>query len=170
MKSCCWIYSSLGSWWLEQGGLQTLQSYVTEDQSHPIFDPVEQMKPTVWRDVIENRFPVSHIRLLEDMLQGGDPYYIDEEHKLMFVHAGIVMKKTLDDHDTPDFLWSRDTSFLLDLNAEWMEPYTVVHGHTPADEARIRHRRVGVDTGCFETGVLTAARFVCGELNGFLST
>ncbi|WP_417496108.1 metallophosphoesterase [Maricaulis sp.] len=158
-----------GLWWLENGGLQTLQSYVANEQNHPIFDPVEQMKQSVWRDVID-RIPVAHIRALEDMLQGDEPYYIDEKHKLIFVHAGIIMKKPLEEHDTPDFLWSRDTSFLLDTDADWVEPYTVVHGHTPADEPRIRNRRIGVDTGCFETGVLTAARFVCGELNGFLST
>lgn len=159
-----------GSWWIENGGLQTLQSYVANEHNHPIFDPVEQMKPAVWRDVID-RIPVAHIRLLEDILQGGDPYYIDENHKLMFVHAGIIMRKTLDDHDTADLLWSRDTSFLLDVDAEWIEPtYTVVHGHTPDDEPRIRNRRIGVDTGCFETGILTAARFVCGKLDGFIST
>ena len=158
-----------GSWWIQQGGLQTLQSYVANEQNHPIFDPVEQMKPAVWRDVID-RIQVSHIRLLEDILQGGDPYFMDENHNLMFVHAGIIMKQTLDDHDTADFLWSRDRWFLLDETAEWMEDYTVVHGHTPADEPRIRNRRIGVDTGCFETGILTAARFVCGKLDGFIST
>jgi serine/threonine protein phosphatase 1 len=156
-------------WWVEQGGLQTLQSYVAEDPDHQIFDPVEQMNPDVWRDVID-RVPMSHIRLLEDMLLGGDPAYIDERHELMFVHAGIVMKKRLDDHDAADLLWSRDRSFLLDVDAEWVEPYTVVHGHTPADAPRIRNRRIGVDTGCFETGVLTAVRFSSGRLDGFLST
>ena len=165
-----------GGFWIQQGGLQTLQSYVVNEHNHPIFDPVEQMKPAVWRDVID-RIPVAHIRLLEDMLQGGDPYYIDEQDQhideqdqLLFVHAGIVMKKRLDDHDVADFLWSRDTSFLLDVDADWVEPYTVVHGHTPDDEPRVRNRRIGVDTGCFETGILTAARFVCGKLDGFIST
>ena len=159
-----------GLWWLENGGLQTLQSYVANEHNHPIFDPGLQMNPDVWRDVID-RIPVLHIRLLERLLLGIEPYYIDERYQLLFVHAGIVMRKRLDDHDVADLLWSRDTSFLLDVDAEWIEPtYTVVHGHTPADEPRIRNRRIGVDTGCFETGILTAARFVCGKLDGFIST
>lgn len=158
------------SWWIvEQGGLQTLQSYVANEHNHPIFDPDEQMKPAVWLDVID-RIPMAHIRLLERLLLGIQPYYIDEQDKLLFVHAGIVMKQTLEEHDTADFLWSRDRSFLLDLDAEWIEPYTVVHGHTPDDQPRVRNRRIGVDTGCFETGILTAARFVCGKLDGFIST
>ena len=35
----------------------------------------------------------------------------------------------------------------------------VVHGHTPAEDAHADHRRVGLDTGAYMTGVLTACRF-----------
>ena len=32
----------------------------------------------------------------------------------------------------------------------------VVHGHTPRHEPTVKHNRIGIDTGAYETGVLTA--------------
>ncbi len=34
----------------------------------------------------------------------------------------------------------------------------MVHGHTPAEEAYADHRRIGLDTGAYATGLLTAMR------------
>ncbi|MEM0908525.1 MAG: serine/threonine protein phosphatase, partial [Pseudomonadota bacterium] len=36
-------------------------------------------------------------------------------------------------------------------------PVRVVHGHTPQREPQVRPYRIGVDTGAFATGRLTAA-------------
>jgi serine/threonine protein phosphatase 1 len=33
-----------------------------------------------------------------------------------------------------------------------------VHGHTIAEEVEVRHNRIGIDTGAFYTGRLTALR------------
>lgn len=34
----------------------------------------------------------------------------------------------------------------------------VVHGHTPTPRAQADHRRIGIDTKAYDTGVLTALR------------
>ena len=34
----------------------------------------------------------------------------------------------------------------------------VVHGHTISDEPEVRHNRIGIDTGAYASGKLTAVR------------
>ncbi len=40
--------------------------------------------------------------------------------------------------------------------ADYTGPFVVVHGHTISNEPEVRHNRIGVDTGAFMTGRLTA--------------
>lgn len=80
-----------------------------------------------------------------------------------FVHAGVRPGVALDAQDERDLLWIRH-EFLMSG-----EPFgkVVVHGHTPAYEPEIRPNRIGVDTGCYFTGVLTAVRLE-GETRRFI--
>ena len=45
----------------------------------------------------------------------------------------------------------------------------VIHGHTISDGVEQRANRIGIDTGAYQTGILTAAVVEEGEL-GFLAT
>lgn len=74
----------------------------------------------------------------------------------LFVHAGIRPKRPVEEQDVHDCRWIREPflSFKGDFG------YTVVHGHTVTDEPIIRHNRIGIDTGAFKSGRLTA---VCLE-------
>lgn len=80
-----------------------------------------------------------------------------------FVHAGVRPGVALHAQAARDLMWIRHEFLLSD------EPFgkVVVHGHTPAYDPEVRENRIGVDTGCYFTGVLTAVRLE-GETRRFL--
>src|SRR3546814_10750394 len=51
-----------------------------------------------------------------------------------------------------DLRWIREPF----LSARRRDPWMVVHGHTPADAVDHGPQRIGIDTGAFASGVLTA--------------
>jgi serine/threonine protein phosphatase 1 len=67
-------------------------------------------------------------------------------------HAGINPDRGLDDQRVEDLLWIREP-FLHPLS--WTSDVVVIHGHTPQAPAAHRHR-IGIDSGVFFTGRLTA--------------
>jgi serine/threonine protein phosphatase 1 len=70
----------------------------------------------------------------------------------LFVHAGIRPGTAHEAQLRTDRLWIREP-FLShggDLGA------VVVHGHTISEEPEFRDHRIGIDTGAYTTGVLTA--------------
>jgi serine/threonine protein phosphatase 1 len=72
----------------------------------------------------------------------------------LFVHAGVRPGVPLQEQRSEDLLWIRGP-FLKEPHGL---PYTVVHGHTFRADFRITHlpHRVGIDTGAFQSGLLTA--------------
>ena len=78
----------------------------------------------------------------------------------LFVHAGIAPGVPIEEQKEKDLLWIRGAF----LNSDVDHGVVVVHGHTPAEEPEIRPNRVGIDTGAFLTGRLTAV--VLGEQEG----
>jgi serine/threonine protein phosphatase 1 len=72
----------------------------------------------------------------------------------LFVHAGIRPGVDIGQQSIADLRWIRSefTSSQVD------HPQCVVHGHTIAEEVELRHNRIGIDTGAFYTGRLTALR------------
>jgi serine/threonine protein phosphatase 1 len=107
------------------------------------------------RDAFLDALPTSHfllLRQLESMTQVGD--YI-------FVHAGVRPGVALRRQKRDDLLWIRE-EFL-----DHPRPATgvVVHGHTwTTDQPVVMSNRIGLDTGAYETGVLTALRISTDEL------
>lgn len=96
----------------------------------------------------------------------------------LFVHGGVHPDHPLETQSLGELIWMREPF----LGARsWRHPFVVVHGHTPIGLEVLPHR-VGVDSGCFFTGVLSAVelsddrlRFHCaapgrdpGELLGLL--
>ena len=79
---------------------------------------------------------------------------------LLFVHAGVDPRRPLEDQSEHAQIWIRDAF----LNAEdWPFEVLVVHGHTidpPIGPPEVFPHRVGIDTGAFATGVLTAVEFL----------
>ena len=70
----------------------------------------------------------------------------------LFVHAGINPKRDLDAQLREDLIWIREP-FLSAHN--WPHDVVVVHGHTP-ERPCVKAHRVGIDSGVFVTGQLTA--------------
>ena len=72
----------------------------------------------------------------------------------LFVHAGVRPEVPLEEQQADDLLWIRRPF----LTRNHGLPYTVVHGHTFRSDysiTRLPHR-IGIDTGAFLSGRLTA--------------
>jgi len=72
----------------------------------------------------------------------------------LFVHAGVRPGVPLAEQDPNDLMWIRYEF----LESEDDFGKVVVHGHTPTREPELRANRIGIDTGVYFTGVLTAVR------------
>ena len=83
------------------------------------------------------------------------PYTAIRGHYL-FVHAGVRPGVALKDQDVEDLIWIRQPF----LDQPHGLPYTVVHGHTITPNCEIEHLpyRIGLDTGAFFSGRLSALR------------
>ena len=70
----------------------------------------------------------------------------------MFVHAGIDPRVPVDAQGERDLIWMREP-FL-----SWPHALAkrIVHGHTIARRPQERAHRIGIDTGAYETDMLTA--------------
>jgi serine/threonine protein phosphatase 1 len=82
-----------------------------------------------------------------------------------FVHAGLRPGLSIEDQDAHDLMWIRD----LFLNERRPFEKVVVHGHTPDELPYIGPSRIGIDTGAYATGVLTAVR-LAGEDRAILQS
>ena len=98
------------------------------------------------QQLLRDHVPAEDIAFLsgfEDMVTIGD---------YLFVHAGIDPRVPLDAQRRQDLRWIREP-FLS--HTESHGP-VVVHGHTISDEPEDRGNRIGIDTGAFMSGRLTA--------------
>jgi serine/threonine protein phosphatase 1 len=83
----------------------------------------------------------------------------------LFVHAGIRPGIQVAAQAKQDLRWIRDP--FLDDHTD--HGFVVVHGHTISETVEERANRIGVDTGAYRTGVLTAMA-VEGEQRWFIDT
>jgi serine/threonine protein phosphatase 1 len=70
----------------------------------------------------------------------------------LFVHAGIRPGVPIAEQTGSDMRWIRG-EFLQDRS---VREFMVVHGHTIVDEPEFTPNRIGLDTGAFQSGRLTA--------------
>jgi serine/threonine protein phosphatase 1 len=129
---------TVGEAWRNFGGLETLASYGVARSLGGDWGRV--------RDELKAKLPDSHLeffRQLKPYVQIGD--YI-------FVHAGLRPGIPLQAQSPQDMMWIRDE--FLNSNANFGA--IVVHGHTPTPQPVIRKNRIGIDTGAYSTGRLTA--------------
>ncbi|QDP20422.1 metallophosphoesterase [Sphingomonas xanthus] len=125
--------------WLQYGGLQTLESYgITRSE---IFSRAADI-PALMRECI----PRHHI----EFLRGFDNYVVLGDYA--FVHAGIRPGRAIEDQDVADLRWIR-SGFLDD---QTNHGFTIVHGHTIVPKIEVRSNRIAVDTGCYQSGILSA--------------
>ncbi|WP_174301077.1 metallophosphoesterase family protein [Caulobacter sp. S45] len=133
---------SVGATWCSFGGVETLASYGVAAPSPA--DP-----PQAWeaaRAAFAAAIPATHVRFLqalEPAVEYGDYF---------FTHAGVRPGVELDQQDPQDLMWIRDEF----LRGSAVFSKAIVHGHTPEADAFVSDRRIGVDTGAYVTGRLSA--------------
>jgi serine/threonine protein phosphatase 1 len=136
---------SVGPEWIAVGGAETLIAYGVQAPAPTAAE--EQWQATA--EALAEAIPRKHVEFLESLEMS---HTIGDYH---FVHAGVRPDVPLDAQAPEDAMWIR-ARFLDDPRR--LEK-VVVHGHTPSPAFHQDHRRVGLDTGAYATGVLTAMRF-----------
>lgn len=125
--------------WLSVGGDATLQSYGID---------LSATRRGISRDVLRANIPDEHVRFLSSLTTAlVMPGYV-------FVHAGLRPGIALDQQVEDDMLWIREEFYDAGHDFGVM----VVHGHSITPDPQLLKYRTGIDTGCFMSGRLTAAR------------
>jgi len=127
------------SLWLSNGGDATLGSY-------KVRIPASYDDFLLTQRALLGAMPRHHKQFLLGLtvqVQFGD---------YLFVHAGIKPGLPLDRQSREQMIWIRDVF----LESEGDHGVIVVHGHTIVHEVEWRPNRIGVDTGAYTTGRLTA--------------
>jgi serine/threonine protein phosphatase 1 len=140
--------------WLMNGADATLRSYGIEAPSSH-----DQLHDFVGcRDEFVSKLPQTHRAFLDGLelkVKFGD---------YLCVHAGIRPGVPLSEQSRQDLLWIRGEF----LDSEEDFGFIVVHGHTPGPVPVVRRNRIGIDTGAWAFGCLTAVR-LHGATREFLS-
>ncbi len=135
------------------GGRATILSYGIGEAEYQSLD-FESLAAT-----LKERVPPEHVAFLsafEEWIEVGD---------YLFVHAGIRPGVEIDAQRASDLRWIRD-DFLLHRDSFGK---LVVHGHSITEGVDLRPNRIGIDTGAYESGKLTAIG-IEGAERWFLST
>ena len=139
--------------WLTYGGKECVESYGLSSEQLIVLPEGEALA------LLRRTVPESHRRFIEsfaDTFRFGD---------YLFVHAGIRPGLALEEQSRADLRWIREP--FLDDSGE--HGFVVVHGHTIVDAVEERPNRIGIDTGAYRSGVLTAL-VVEGTERRFIAT
>lgn len=125
---------------LKHGGRETVVSYGIDPDAYKVMkledvqDAMHRLVPQADRDFLNS---------FEELIVVGD---------YVLVHAGLNPNFPVDAQNRQDMLWIRER-FL-----RHSEPFShvVVHGHTIFEDVEDTQHRIGIDTGAFRTGRLTA--------------
>ncbi|MCB2015859.1 MAG: metallophosphoesterase family protein [Sphingobium sp.] len=131
--------------WLGFGGRETLLSWGVEEA---LVDMVAA-GPGHEAELIEAFRGAVAIEIV-DWMQGLPSYRRQGDY--LFVHAGVQPKVALENQVDDDLLWIREPF----LSSKAKHPWRVVHGHSQSEDIDIFHHRIGIDTGAYRTGTLTA--------------
>lgn len=128
--------------WMRFGGYECAQSYGVEVGRLATLDAAAAAAD------VRAAIPPAHLAFVEsfaDSFRFGD---------YAFVHAGIRPGIALEKQTVADLRWIREDF----LASTVQHPHVVVHGHTIAGEPDEHPNRIGIDTGAYASGVLTAIR------------
>ncbi|MCY7280405.1 MAG: metallophosphoesterase [Sphingomonas bacterium] len=126
--------------WLRFGGAHCARSYGLSATG------LAKMSPADAIETLRSAIPPEHQSFLASF---GDTFRAGD---YLFVHAGIRPGIALAEQAQIDLRWIRDP--FLDHPAR--HDVMVVHGHTITEEVDVRAGRIGIDTGAYKFGVLTA--------------
>jgi serine/threonine protein phosphatase 1 len=138
--------------WLKHGGDTCARSYGL-DPARLLTEDTETLE-----HLLASHIPASDLDFLEkciDQVRFGD---------YLLVHAGVRPGVALQDQSGRDLRWIRGE--FLDTGQDFGA--VVVHGHTITDTVTEKANRIGLDTGAYRTGILSAVR-IEGAQRSFLS-
>jgi serine/threonine protein phosphatase 1 len=125
---------------LRHGGRETLLSYpIAPDEYQRT--TLEELQVLMAERVFAE--DIAFIHAMEDMISIGD---------YVFVHAGIRPSLPLNMQNIGDLRWIRNEFF----DDPTPRDFAVVHGHTITTAPELHPHRIGIDTGAFASGQLTA--------------
>ena len=110
-------------------------------------------------DLLESHVPVAHLDFMaamENTVEIGD---------YAFVHAGIRPGVPLEEQRGSDLRWIREEF----LDHRGAHAHFVIHGHTITETVDEKPNRIGIDTGAYASGRLTAIALE-GDRRWFLAT
>ncbi|MDH4743002.1 serine/threonine protein phosphatase [Sphingomonas sp. CBMAI 2297] len=122
------------------GGRETALSYGISEEEYRKSD-----YPAL-ANLLARAVPRSHIDFMnrfEDLIVLGD---------YAFVHAGVRPNEPLTRQRPSDLRWIRNEFLRHQTRLEKM----IVHGHTISDDVEFGPHRIGIDTGAYMSGKLTA--------------
>jgi serine/threonine protein phosphatase 1 len=125
--------------WLRFGGRETLASYGISERAVAMGGPF-------LRAEFAEKVPQHHLDFLNGLslkVELGD---------YLFVHAGIKPDVAIDQQDDRDLMWIRREF----LGYAGYHAKMVVHGHTISSDVEFLPNRIGVDTGAYASGRLSA--------------
>jgi serine/threonine protein phosphatase 1 len=130
--------------WLKLGGAATLRSYGVKT-------PGPNDSPAVWEEARQDfvaAVPPAHQEFIRSL-----PHYL-ERGDYLFVHAGVKPNVPIEEQRSRDLMWIRGEFGRCERPSEKV----VVYGHTVFNQPSIKRWKIGLDTGAYGTGVLTAMR------------
>jgi serine/threonine protein phosphatase 1 len=139
--------------WLSFGGAETMQSYGLDPKLLGTLSPAAAQRRIAATIPAEDRH---FLEQFADSMRFGD-YFL--------VHAGIRPGVPPDQQTLRDLRWIREP-FLSDTRDHGM---VIVHGHTISENVEEVGSRIGIDTGAYATGRLTALA-IEGDRRWFIDT
>ncbi len=128
--------------WYPWGGDTTLESYGID----PVFPEEDHALSEDMRRRFAGVFPIEH----ETFLRGLPLHHVCGDY--IFVHAGLRPHIALQDQVAEDLLTIRKDFLQRPVTIG----QTIIHGHTIFEAPHIRERSIGIDTGAYASGRLTA--------------
>jgi serine/threonine protein phosphatase 1 len=122
------------------GGRETVLSYPVDAAA---FEAAELEEAQAMMIGAVPREDIEFIARFEDYVVIGD---------YLFVHAGIRPGQPLQEQSPQAMRWIREPF----LSHAGLHDRIVVHGHTICDEVELERNRIGIDTGAYMSGRLTA--------------
>lgn len=135
--------------WLMNGGDAALQSYGID----PLASMPDEDPATALQRELRHRLPERHRSFLRELrlsFRAGS---------YLFVHAGIRPGIGLDAQIDDDLMWIRGDF----LHSTADHGAVVVHGHSIRPKPERRANRIGIDTGAYASGCLTALALEAAE-------
>lgn len=138
-----------GERWFRYGGLQTIESYGINTGGALDIDTLVRIRNELVEAMPEG---------MQDWVSGLPKQW--KNGNVHVIHAGANPAKPMDEQSSRSLVWGHPNFFEQDReDGQW-----TVFGHTILDAPMHENGRIGVDTGAYATGVLTAAYIADGNV------